>query len=110
MYLATFSFFLNLVRLDLNHLRVNKWRIAAIALLLFTLPGAATQQSLARERVPSSQSEEEVKRLVEQINKLRDEAKYAEAIPLAERLIEIVEKVAGSEHVVVAQLLNGLAE
>ena len=47
---------------------------------------------------------------MEQINKLRAAAKYAEAIPLAERLIEMVEKEVGPEHVVMAQLINGLAE
>jgi len=113
MYLYTFCFFLNLVRLDLNHLRPNRWGIAAIALLLFTLLGAGTQQPVkGRERtaVQTQQSVEEAKRLVEQINKLRAAEKYAEAIPLAERLIEMVEKESGPEHVVVAQLINGLAE
>ena len=82
-------------------------------LVVFTSLGAGTQalvKGIERTAVQTQQSEEEAKRLVEQINKLRAAAKYAEAIPLAERLIEMVEKEAGPEHVVVAQLINGLAE
>ena len=113
MYFSTFCFFLNLVRLDLNHLKIKRRQIAAIVLLVFTLLGAGSHESVkGRERTAAQdpQSEEEAKRLVEQINKLRAAAKYAEAIPLAERLIKMVEKEAGPEHVVVAQLINGLAE
>jgi CHAT domain-containing protein/Tfp pilus assembly protein PilF len=114
MYLSPSRFFLYLVPLSLSHLKLNGRLIAASTLLIFTLLAAGTQQPVNGSReltaVQASQTEEEVRRLVEQINKLRTEAKYAEAIPLAERLIEIVEKAAGPEHAVVAQLLDGLAE
>lgn len=113
MFVSSSRCLLSRARLHLNHLERNRRQIAAIVLLLFALLGAGSHQSVnGRERtaVETQQPEAEAKRLVEQINKLRAEAKYAEAIPLAERLLEMVEKEAGPEHVVVAQVINGLAE
>jgi len=87
-------------------------RRTASVLLVFGLLGGSLQQAVrwGQTAVAAPQTEQEVKRLVEQINKLRVEGKYAEAIPLAERLLAITEKAGGPEHPVVAQLLNGLAD
>jgi CHAT domain-containing protein/Tfp pilus assembly protein PilF len=112
MYLSSSRFFLARLRLKSNRLKPKRSLITLNMLVVFTLLGAGTHESVkARERtVVQGPQEEEARRLVEQINRLRAEAKYAEAIPLAERLIKMVEKEAGPEHVVVAQLINGLAE
>ena len=86
---------------------------AAIVLLVIALLGACAQQPVkGQEQTPvrAPQTEEEVKRLVEQINKLRSEAKYAEAIPLMEILLTVVEKEGGPEHPIFAQGLNSLAD
>ena len=82
-------------------------------LLLFTVLIAGTLQPLTgtiRAAVQDPQAVEEVKRLVEEVNKLRAAAKYAEAIPLGERLLELVEKEFGPENLAVANVINGLAE
>lgn len=113
MYLSSSRLFLARLRLNLNHLKPKRSLITVTTVVVFSLLGAGLHESVkgrGRTAVQTQQSEEDAKRLVEQINKLRAEAKYAEAIPLAEQLIEMVEKEAGPEHVVVAQLINGLAE
>src|SRR5215217_7345629 len=105
MYLSPSSLILFRVCLHSNLLKLNRRQRATILLLALTLLGAGTHLSvkaIERTAVPAQQSVEEAKRLVEQINKLRAAEKYAEAIPLAERLIEMVEKESGPEHVVVA--------
>src|SRR5687768_4772826 len=105
--------FFSCVRLDLNHLKIKRRQIAVIVLLVFTLLGGGSHESAkgrARTVAQDPQSKDEATRLLEQIVRLRSEGKYAAAIPLAERLLEIYEKVAGAEHLDVATIQSNLAE
>lgn len=91
-------------------IKLVSWSItAALALgLLVSIPKEVTGQS----QPPSAQQSadlEEAKRLNEQVLQLYKEGKYTQAIPLAERALEIREKVLGKEHPSVAQSLNNLA-
>ena len=89
------SRFLSRVRLKLNNVKPKRSLITLIMLVVLTLLGAGTHESVkarTRTAVQDPQSVEEAKRLLEQISKLRSEEKYAEAIPLAERLIEILRR------------------
>ena len=52
---------------------------------------------------------QEAERLNEQVEQLYEQGKYTEAIPLAEKVLAIREKVLGSEHPDVATSLNNLA-
>ncbi|MCV3212162.1 CHAT domain-containing protein [Plectonema radiosum NIES-515] len=89
------------------------WSItAALALgLLVSIPKEVTGQS----QPPSSAQQsadlelEEAKRLVQQINQLQNEGKYSQAIPIAERLLALFEKVWGKDDLLVAAPLNTLA-
>ena len=113
MYLSSWRFFLSRVHLDFNNLKPKGSLLTLTILVVLTLIGAGAHESVkgrARSAVQDPQAVEEVKRLVEQVNKLRALAKYAEAIPLGERLLELVEKEVGPEHVAVANIINGLAE
>lgn len=52
----------------------------------------------------------QAKRLYDQGSKLYEVGRYAEAIPLAEQVLSILEKIHGREHSEVATALNNLAE
>jgi len=63
-----------------------------------------------RVEVTSQSAElEEAGRLVGQIDKLREKGRYSEAIPLAERVLSIVERTFGPDHLTVAVALSNLA-
>ena len=55
-------------------------------------------------------AQNELEALDQQIVELYEQGRYQEAIPLAERRVEIVEAQVGSEHLDVATSLNNLAE
>lgn len=56
-----------------------------------------------------AQQIEEARRLNADMERLSGERRFAEAIPLAERLLSILERLFGSDDVGVARLLNNLA-
>ncbi len=58
---------------------------------------------------PQSSELEEAKRLNQQVIQLKQQGKYNEAIPLAERVLEIQERILGENHLDVAVSLNNLA-
>ncbi len=93
-------------------IKLVSWSItAALALgLLVSIPKEVTGQSQPPPSAQQSAESEEVTRLVQQIIQLKNEGKYNQAIPLAERLLAITEKVLDKEHPYVAESLNNLAQ
>ena len=86
------------------------WTSALIATLgiVMGVPGGI----LAQKPTPSTEQLdelEEAKRLFQQVGQLYQQGKYAEAIPLAERIIAIFEKALGTEHPEITTFLNLLA-
>src|SRR5260370_771422 len=69
-----------------------------LALVLLTLTCAASQSD-----------DEEFKSLNQQVHKLFEQGKYQEAIPLAEKAVELARRVRGAEHPDTATSLNNLA-
>jgi CHAT domain-containing protein/Flp pilus assembly protein TadD len=53
---------------------------------------------------------QEAQKLADEAQNLRSKASYAQAVPLAERVLELREKALGKEHPLSAQSLNNLAE
>ncbi len=72
--------------------------MAAVEKSLATLPDSALAQSTA-----------ELHALIDHIGKLREKRKYAEAIPLAEKLRATCERVLGKEHPVTLASVSNLA-
>jgi len=105
-------FFGGFVRMNSSQIKFNPWRQTAILLMAFGLLAAVIQPAVAFEPgailIPA-QTDDEVKQSIAQINKLSAEGKYAEAIPLAERLLGSVEKQGGPERPIVAQIADTLA-
>jgi CHAT domain-containing protein/Tfp pilus assembly protein PilF len=62
-----------------------------------------------REAVENDHALQEARRLYQENLKLRNAGKYAEAIPLVERAVEISERILGPDHREVAVAINGLA-
>ena len=93
-------------------IKLVSWSITTtLALgLLVSIPKEVTGQSQPPPSAQQSAELEEVTRLVQQIIQLKNEGKYNQAIPLAERLLAITEKVLGKEHPDVATSLNILAQ
>ncbi|GAX40755.1 peptidase-like protein [Tolypothrix sp. NIES-4075] len=93
-------------------IKLVSWSItAALTLgLLVSIPKEVTGQSQPPPSAQQSAELEEAKRLNEQVFQLYKEGKYSQAIPIAERALEIREKVLGKEHPSVATSLNNLAE
>jgi CHAT domain-containing protein len=84
--------------------KIKRWLLTMLTVsgLLLGLSGTAAAQDQEAKLG-------EVERLNEQVFELYDAARYAEAIPLAERALEIREKVLGPQHPDVATSLNYLA-
>ncbi|NEU73123.1 CHAT domain-containing protein [Hassallia byssoidea VB512170] len=83
---------------------------AALALgLLVSIPKEVTGQSQPPPSAQQLAELEEATRLNEQVLQLYKEGKYSQAIPLAERALEIREKLLGKENLDVAGSLNNLA-
>ncbi|WGS71377.1 tetratricopeptide repeat protein [Pseudanabaena galeata] len=51
----------------------------------------------------------ELEKLIQQMFQLRNEGKYQDAIPLAQKILTIFEKALGGDHPIVATSLNNLA-
>ena len=81
--------------------------LSCIALLV--TDAKVTGQSQSPPSAEQSVDLEEAKRLNQQVIQLYQEGKYSTAIPLAERVLAIREKVLGKEHPDVATSLNNLA-
>jgi tetratricopeptide (TPR) repeat protein len=71
-------------------------------------PGAA--QSSSSFLIAQASEQEEADRLHQQVTKLYQQGKYAEAIPLAQRELAIRKQLHGENHPDVATSLNNLAE
>ncbi|BBD57794.1 peptidase-like protein [Nostoc sp. HK-01] len=88
------------------------WMIAgAIATgLVLSMPVTGIAQQQTPTYSPEEQTAlQEANELSQQVDKLYQEGKYSAAIPLAERVLAIREKVLGKEHPDVATSLNNLA-
>ena len=79
--------------------------IMALALLTGT-PGWTEDEELGDK----IQSLEKIKELNQEVTQLKAQGRYAEAIPSAERLYAISEKVLGPEHAVTAASLGSLGQ
>ncbi|NJO61976.1 MAG: tetratricopeptide repeat protein, partial [Richelia sp. RM2_1_2] len=92
-------------------LQLLSWSITvAMTLgLLVNIPKPVTGQTQPTQSNQQSPELQEAERLNQQVVKLYQEGKYAEAIPLAEKALAIREKVLGKEHPDVATSLNNLA-
>ncbi|EAW34379.1 CHAT domain-containing protein [Lyngbya sp. PCC 8106] len=77
--------------------------------LLTTTPQPVRGQTNSAEIVQQSDELEEAERLNQQVIQLRQQGKYNEAIPLAEQVLEIRERILGENHPDVATSLNNLA-
>src|SRR5437660_12818142 len=81
-------------------------RVMMVALLILTPVAGAAEEG---HRPPGKQEQvEEAKRLGQQVEKLDEAGKYAEAVSLAERQLRILEAVLGKNHPDVATSLNDL--
>jgi CHAT domain-containing protein/Tfp pilus assembly protein PilF len=92
---------------------LSAYWVTVIAVLSTGLVFVPSNTSAQVQRAPvSGQSGdlEEMKRLTEEIVKLRGQGKYNEAIPLAQRLMSIVEKSVGSDNTAFADSLVILAD
>ena len=65
---------------------------------------------LATPSVSLGQTLKEADALEKKVSKLHDDGRYAEAIPIAERIVTIREKQLGPNHLLVAASLNNLAD
>ena len=74
-----------------------------------TNPIVVIGQSQPPQQADQKAALEEAKRLNQQVVQLYKEGKYSTAIPLAESVLTIREKVLGQEHPLVAESLNNLA-
>jgi CHAT domain-containing protein/Tfp pilus assembly protein PilF len=91
---------------------LSAYWVAVIAVLSTGLVFVPSNTSAQMQRAPvSGQSGdlEEANRLLEEVVKLRGQGKYNEAIPLAQRLMSIVEKSVGSDNTAFAGSLVILA-
>jgi hypothetical protein len=83
--------------------------VIALALVAPMVPGmgrvpAAVAQTLTTEQTAAL---EEATRLNEQVVQLLHQGQYAEAIPLAQQALDILETTLGGNHPDVATVLNG---
>ncbi|MGB5963137.1 MAG: tetratricopeptide repeat protein [Coleofasciculaceae cyanobacterium] len=78
--------------------------------LLVRVPAPVVGQTNPPQSAQESAVFEELQQLIQQVNQLREQGQYAAAIPLAERILVILEKNLGSDHPLVATSLNNLAE
>ena len=85
---------------------MGRWRFtSAILLVAVVLVGAVSAASPAR-----AQSDEELKALNDQVVALYNAGKYTEAIPLAERLAEVIKSRDGEDLPQYAVAINNLAQ
>ena len=82
-------------------------RLIALAILVGVLLSALYLPTTQAFYLPTTQANN-LERLVYQVNVLTSEGRYTEAIPLAERMVELTEEKFGSEHIEVAAKLNDL--
>ncbi len=78
--------------------------------LLTAIPPVIGQTNSPVLLVQQSDELEEANRLHQQVIQLNEQGKYNEAIPIAERVLEIRQRLLGENHLDVATSLNSLAE
>jgi CHAT domain-containing protein/Tfp pilus assembly protein PilF len=84
--------------------------IAALVILISGLVQATQVVAKGATQQPGSAGlEQDARKLYEEFRKLQRAGKYDEALPLAERVLEIRERLSGPEHPDVADSLNDLA-
>ena len=92
---------------------MRKRLCATIALLFFLAPcmaaNIATLQNDNQQKSANPLQLAEADKLSAQVVKLYNEDKFAEALPIAKRVLEIRESVLGGDHTAVADALNNLA-
>ncbi|MEH2151404.1 tetratricopeptide repeat-containing protein, partial [Nostoc sp.] len=97
----------------MNNLRTRQvitlTTLLAIAGLWVLMPKPTIGQSTPPVSTAQSAQLAEAERLDQQVEKLYNEGKYSEAIPLAERELAIRKQILGEEHPDVAASLNNLA-
>ncbi len=76
---------------------------------LLSLPNKSRGQSPTPQTPAQGETLNEAKQLNEQVTQLYQQGQYAQAIPLAQRVLAIREKSLGLDHPDVAQSLNNLA-
>jgi hypothetical protein len=81
-----------------------------VLLLLAVLWLGSTVNGAEQENTAQSPTVAEAKQLNKRVVELYNAGRYDEAIPLAERLLAIVEKELGAEDPAVADVLNNLAK
>ena len=92
-----------------NGRKLLSWTLTiAVAALFVNVPNS-TGQSQPPQSAEQRAALKEATELNQQVDRLYKEGKYSTAIPLAERVLLIREKVLGKEHPDVAQSLNNLA-
>ncbi|MFY7804411.1 MAG: DUF2225 domain-containing protein, partial [Limnoraphis robusta] len=77
--------------------------------LLTAIPPVIGQTNSSVLLVQQSDELEEAKRLEQQVIQLYEQGKYNEAIPIAERVLEIRERILGENHLDVASSMAWLA-
>jgi tetratricopeptide (TPR) repeat protein len=77
-------------------------RLVAVAIVLAATGGVCV------DILPASAQQNEITTLDRQIEQLRKEGRYSEAVPLAQRVLAIEEKALGPDHPDVAASLNSL--
>ncbi|WP_287278778.1 MULTISPECIES: tetratricopeptide repeat protein [unclassified Okeania] len=85
---------------------LSVFTVVAVTGFWVGMPELIVEQALSQ--VSEQEELAEVKRLVEQIIQLNQQGKYAEAIPLAEKALEIRKRALGDNHLDVARSLNDL--
>ncbi|MHC5727353.1 MAG: CHAT domain-containing protein, partial [Nostoc sp.] len=97
----------------MNNLRTRQvitlTTLLATAGLWVLMPKPTIGQSIPPVSTAQSAQLAEAERLEQQTDKLYNEGKYSEAIPLAERALAIRKQILGEEHPDVATSLNNLA-
>jgi TonB family protein len=95
------------------HGRLMRITLALIGALLLTAPVASAQNTAppadAKGNAESSPEVAEAAELTAKVVKLSNEGKYQEALPLAQRALELREKALGREHPLVASALMNVA-
>jgi tetratricopeptide (TPR) repeat protein len=82
----------------------------AIALIVLGCAACATVEQAPGEQAPGDSRLMEAQKLYEEGKKLREAGKYAEAMPLVERALELREAIHGGTHLEVASCLNLLGD
>ena len=86
--------------------------VSALGLLLLVQNNGARAWLQNQNGVPATQAAEaaEAEQLATQVVKLYNDRKYDQALPLAQRLLELRQRTVGADHFLTGQALENLAE